>query len=208
VSETLGRLQELSERVSRTTVHLSGVLLILSAAAVAVEVIGRKAFDYSFTAVDELSGYIFGITTAWALSFALFRRGHVRIDAVYIHLSARARCFMDVIAMASLAVVFTLLAYQALGVVQESLHLNAESNTPLRTPLWIPQILWMGGLWFFIANIYLILVRSIIGLVSGDHDLVRAIAGAPSLHEEVEEEIHHVEKVRQREAATPGEEDI
>ncbi|MCH7487777.1 MAG: TRAP transporter small permease subunit [Proteobacteria bacterium] len=208
MSEIMGRLQELSERVSRVAVHVSGVLLILSAAAVAVEVIGRKAFNYSFTAVDEVSGYIFGITTAWALSFALFRRAHVRIDAVYVHLSQRSRCVMDVIAMTSLAVVFTLLAHQAYGVVHESLRLGAESNTPLRMPLWIPQILWMGGLWFFIANIYLVLVRSLMGLVCGDYDLVRAIAGAPSLHEEVEKEIHHVEKVRQREAPAAGEEDV
>lgn len=175
--------------------------MIFSAVLVAIEVVLRKAFDQSLAAVDEISGYIFSITTAWALSYALFRRAHIRIDALYVRLPPKARCVLDVLAMLSLAVLFSVLAYLGIGVLAETLRLGAVANTPLRTPLWLPQIFWLSGLWFFSFNIYLLLLRSSWSLLKGDYAKVRDLAGAPSLLEEVDDEIHHVEEIRARDSA-------
>jgi TRAP-type mannitol/chloroaromatic compound transport system permease small subunit len=193
------RLQELSEKVSLTTVYIGGSLLIFSAFLVAVEVIMRKVFSQSLAAVDEVSGYIFAFTTTWALSYALFRRAHIRIDALYVRLPAKVQCTLDVVALLSLAMFFTLLAWQAVGVLTETVRIGATSNTPLRTPLWMPQILWLTGYWFFLFNIYLLLIRAAWALFTARFDEVRQIAGAPSLLEEVAEEIHLSEAAHKRE---------
>lgn len=191
----LARLYRASERVSRISVYICGGLLVFSALMVAVEVILRKAFNESLAAVDELSGYIFAITTAWAFSYALFRRGHIRVDALYVRLPPKVCCVLDVLSLVSLAVLFTVLVYLSTGVLQETLRLGASANTPLGTPLWMPQSLWLGGLWFFCFNIYLLLARSTWALLSGNYVLVRHIAGAPSILEDAVEEQHHVDAV-------------
>jgi TRAP-type C4-dicarboxylate transport system permease small subunit len=193
---TLACLQNASERVSRLSVYICGGLLIFSAVLVAIEVVLRKAFNESLASVDELSGYIFAITTAWAFSFALFRRAHIRIDALYVRLPPKVCCVLDVLAMVSLAVLFSVLVYLSTGVLQETLRLGARANTPLGTPLWIPQSLWLAGLGFFCLNIYLLLARSGWALLTGNFDLVRDVAGAPSIREEVEAELHQVEETQ------------
>lgn len=195
------RLHALSEKVSLFSVYVGGSLLIGSAALVAAEVVLRKLFSYSLASVDEISGYVFSAGTTWAFSYALFRRAHIRIDALYVRLSPRVCCILDVVALLSLAAFFTLLAVEAVWVLQETLHLGAVANTPLRTPLWMPQVLWMSGLWFFVFNIYLLALRSALSLARGRLDEVREIAGAPSLHEEVSEEVHLTEETLRQQAA-------
>ncbi len=177
------------ERLSRALIYVGGGLLIISTVMVAVEVVIRKAFSLSLRGVDEISGYFFSVFTAWAFSYALFKRAHVRVDALYTHLPVMAQRVLDVIALASMAVVFTLLAYQGYGVLAETVRIGAESNTPLRTPLWIPQVFWMTGIWFFALNIWLFLMRSVLALIRGDMETIQAIAAAPSLHEEMESDM-------------------
>jgi TRAP-type C4-dicarboxylate transport system permease small subunit len=178
------RLQTVCENLARHSVQAGGLMLLVSAVFVTFEVVARKLFGFSLAAVDELSGYVFGIATTWALSLALFRRSHIRVDALYVKLPTRLRGILDVLALASLAVVFSLLAFQAVQVFLETLRLGAEANTPLRTPLWIPQVFWVTGLCFFVFNIYLLLIRTSIALLRGDHRLVHALAAAPSVREE------------------------
>jgi hypothetical protein len=42
----------------------------------------------------------------------------------------------------------------------------------------------MSGLCFFVFNIYLLLARTLLALLHGDHALIHAIAAAPSVKEE------------------------
>lgn len=183
------RWYQASEQLSRWAVQAGGALLFLTVLMVTIDVVGRKYFQISLLGTDEISGYIFGISTAWALSYALFRRRHIRIDALYVHLPYPAQRALDVIALVSFAVLFSLLAYQAVGVLLESLRLGAQSNTPLRTPLWIPQLFWMLGLCFFTFNIYLILIETITALLKRDFVRAHALAAAPSVRDEAAQEL-------------------
>lgn len=184
------RLQAFLEQMCRVTVYVGGVLLILSAVVVSVEVISRKVFLYSLQGADEFSGYVLAITVAWAFSYALYRRAHIRIDALYVHLPYRVCCVLDVVALFSLAVFFSIMAWLSVEVVLESVRLGAQANTVRRTPLWIPQSIWVAGLIFFVINIYVLLIRSATMLFNGQFEQVRALAGAPSVIEEVEQELH------------------
>lgn len=187
------RLQNISETIARAGIYVGGVLLIFSAVLVAAEVLLRKFFDYSIQGADEYSGYILAITVTWGFSYALHRRAHIRIDALYVKLPYRVCCVLDLIALLSLLVFFSILSYLAVEVLLESIRLGAQANTVRRTPLWIPQGIWVAGLIFFVWNILLVSVRTAGFLIAGDYENVRALAGAPSVIEEMEEELHLTE---------------
>jgi TRAP-type C4-dicarboxylate transport system permease small subunit len=184
------RLQAFLEQMSRVTVYVGGALLLLSALMVSVEVVMRKVFLQSLQGADEFSGYVLAVTVTWAFSYALYRRAHIRIDALYVHLPYRVCCVLDVVALLSLAIFFSIMAWLSVEVLLESIRLNAQANTVRRTPLWIPQSIWVAGLIFFVINIYVLLIRSASMLFRGQFEQVRALAGAPSVTEEIEEELH------------------
>ncbi len=184
------RLQEISEKISRFAVYICGTLLILSAVLVAVEVVMRKVFRESLQGADEYSGYILAISVTWAFSYALYRRAHIRIDALYVKLPYKVCCVLDLIALLSLLFFFSILSYLALEVLMESIRLGAQANTVRRTPLWIPQSIWVAGLFFFVWNIAILTIRTGTFLARGQYEEVRALAGAPSVSEEIDEELH------------------
>ncbi|WP_316980134.1 TRAP transporter small permease subunit [Shumkonia mesophila] len=177
------------ERLSTALIYVGGGLLIVCCLLVAVEVVIRKTLNQSLQGVDEISGYFFAVFTVWAFSYALFRRAHVRVDALYLHLPSGIQRILDIVALLSMAIIFTLLSYQAWGVLAETVRIGAQSNTPLRTPLWIPQVFWMMGLWLFALNIWIVLTRSVLALLRGDMKAVEAMAAAPSIHEETRDDV-------------------
>lgn len=184
------RLQEISEKIARFAVYICGALLIFSALLVTLEVVMRKVFRESLQGADEYSGYILAISVTWAFSFALYRRAHIRIDALYVKLPYKLCCVLDLVALISLLIFFSILSYLSLEVLMESLRLGAQANTVRRTPLWIPQSIWVAGLFFFVWNIAILSIRTATFLAKGQFEDVRALAGAPSVLEEIDEELN------------------
>ena len=68
-----------------------------------------------------------------------------------------------------------------------SWSMQSAANTPLGTPLWIPQTLWFGGLAWFVVVLALMLLRASTALVTGDMASLKALAGVKSSVEEAEE---------------------
>ena len=176
------------EGVSRVAAWIGGAMLIAAALLVCVEIVLRKAFLVSIGGADELSGYSFAIATAWAFSFALLARSHIRIDIVYVLLPLRIRAFLDVVALLALAVFVAILTHRAWGILSESIEFSYRANTPLATPLWIPQSLWLLGLLFFTVTIASQLFRSSVALLKGDWRAVGKVAGTRSIDDEIEAE--------------------
>jgi len=81
--------------------------------------------------------------------------------------------------------VMTRYAYEVLAT---SWVQNSTANTPLATPLWIPQGLWLIGLLWMSVVLTFMLVRSSIALVKGDLATVRKIAGIKFSIDEAREE--------------------
>ena len=177
------------EELSRWATTICGAALVVSVLLVAFEVIIRKAFGVSTAMADEVSGYIFAGATAWSLSFALYRRRHIRIDALYIHFPPTVQRALDLAALISMLAFFSILAYQSVFVFLESVRIGAAANTVLRTPLWIPQLVWMLGLVFFAFTIAVVLAETLAALFRRDFALVKKIAAAPSINEEIAEEL-------------------
>src|SRR5690606_4691705 len=144
IMRALDALLRAADRVSHWAVWGGGILMLLAAFLVSAEVLLRKFLLITIGGADELSGYAFAIGTAWALSFTLLRRAHVRVDVLYGVLPQRLRAVLDIAALMSLALFAALLAWHAAAMWETSWTFAAGATTPLQTPLWIPQGLWVA----------------------------------------------------------------
>jgi TRAP-type mannitol/chloroaromatic compound transport system permease small subunit len=184
----LDALLRATDRISLWAVWGGGILMLAAAFLVSAEVLLRKLLLISLGGADELSGYAFAIGTAWALSFTLLRRAHVRVDALYGVLPQRLRAVLDIAALVSLAVFASLLAWHAAAMCETSWAFEARATTPLQTPLWIPQGLWVLGLALFVLVTAALLLRTALALLGGDLARVQALAGARTIEEDAADE--------------------
>lgn len=176
-----------TEKISQIAVWISGSLLFLASIMIAVEVVLRKAFAISIGGADELSSYALAISCTWGFSFALFRKSHIRIDVLYCRLPQFGRFCLDIFSNILLLFYVSILSYFAFIVVKTSVVKLSTANTPLATPMWIPQSLWLTGLLFFAVTIFLILAGTIYNLLRGDQAAAAIISGISTLDEEIEE---------------------
>lgn len=175
--------------VSRVFAGLGGVLLLVAAVLVSAEVISRKLLTMVYSGSDELAAYLFAVGTTWSLAHVLVTRGHVRIDALYGHFSVRARAVLDIIALLVLGIVALAMLDRSFDLTHSNFVEWNRSNTPLRTPLSLPQMPWVFGLALFMFSICVALVRASIALARGDLLTVSQTAGVASQDEEIESEL-------------------
>lgn len=164
-------------------------MLLAASFLIAFEVLARKLAGISTGGADELSSYAFAISTSWGMSFAVLRRAHVRVDALYAQLNLSLRALMDILALAALALFAAILAWHVVNVLTETIALSASANTTLGTPLWIPQSLWVLGFILFSATLFLLLVKCIVALARGDFTAIQQTAGSRSVDDEIADEI-------------------
>ncbi|MDJ0623059.1 MAG: TRAP transporter small permease [Desulfocapsaceae bacterium] len=188
------RLLLSAKQISQIAAWGSGLLLFLASLMIAVEVVLRKAFAVSIGGADELSSYALAISCTWGFSFALFRKSHIRIDVLYTHLPRFFKHALDILANFLLLFYITILCYFASIVVKTSIAKVSTANTPLATPLWIPQSLWLAGLIWFGLTILLTIVGTVFFIVKKDHESAFNLSGISTLSEEIKEttEIHSV----------------
>jgi TRAP-type mannitol/chloroaromatic compound transport system permease small subunit len=120
------------------------------------------------------------------LGFALFHKGHVRIDILYIKLSPKAQALLDCLSLVMFLIYMSTLSYFASLVLMTSIDRGSTANTPLQTPMWIPQSLWLFGLLSFTVIILAILAGTVWYLLKGDLASARGLAGTSSLEAEKE----------------------
>lgn len=175
--------------VSRIFAWLGGLLLLLAAILVSVEVVSRKLLTVVYSGSDEIAAYLFAVGTTWSLAHVLVTRGHVRIDALYLHLPPRTRAVLDLVALATLGIVALAMLDRSFDLVHSNYVEWNRSNTPLRTPLSLPQMPWVFGLALFLFSICVALLRASIALARGDLLMVNQTAGVSSQDEEIESEL-------------------
>jgi TRAP-type C4-dicarboxylate transport system permease small subunit len=200
----MSTLWNLTAAVSRIFAVMGGVLLLAAAVLVSVEVISRKLFTLVFSGSDELAAYLFAVATSWSLAHVLVTRGHVRIDALYQHLPLRVRAALDVLALLLLAVLALAMFDRGLDLVHSNYLEWNRSNTPLRTPLSLPQLPWLFGLALFLVAIAVALVRTVAALRSGDYRTAARVAGVSSQDEEIESELASLGIVVSKSAQPPS----
>ncbi len=196
-------------RIGRAAAIASGWMLMAIAVLTCVEVVVRKFYDYSFQGVDELSGYAMAIVSAAGFTWALTERAHMRITLAFAYLPRIVCSTLHVVALITLATMAIFCAVLGFSEVQASLGIHKgdwmdpanwrHANTPMQTPLWIPQGLWFAGLALFAAASSTAALHGLALLVR-DRDRLERLYGPQSLDEEIETE---TQLARKREQLTP-----
>lgn len=165
-----------------------GVMILLTVALVTVEVVSRVFMGRSAVHATELTGYIMAISASWSFAYTLMCKAHIRIDALYLTFPMKVRGVLDLVALLALALFSILVVDAVFGVLSHSYSGGSTANTPLGTPLWMPQALWFVGLVWFGFAVCMVSLRAFFGLLSGDAEGVQKLAGSPTLDEQIEEE--------------------
>ena len=193
----LARLHSLLESVSRVAVWIGGAALLFCAFMVSIDVVMRKFFSITMSGSDEISGYVFAAATAWAYSYCLLHRSHIRIDALYGILPAWARGLLDALGLALLLFYMAYLTDKAIDVFVTSWERDSVSITTLSVPQWIPQLLWVTGLSWFVITLAFLLVYVLVSLLMRDVATVQKIAGAMSVESKVDEETQGMDAMQE-----------
>jgi len=136
---------------------LCGWALLVVVFLMCFEVVARKVFHFSIQGADEIGGYTIAIISCFGFAAALCHRDHVRIDLFIARAGSRLRHWLDVLAYLVTAVVATVIAWRAYGVLAETVEFGSVSTSPLQTPMWIPQVLWFSGLLLFaVVGIFMV----------------------------------------------------
>ncbi len=182
------RLSKLTEKVCVYGIVLQGILLFGMSFYICADVLARKLFAYSIKGSIELSSYTLSAMSGWIFSYALLTKAHVRVDILYFKLPLKVKLFLDMLSYISLLVFFVPLTYYSYKFFYTSFIRKSVANTPLHTPLWIPEGMWIAGLIFFVWVTFLTLLRVLLLVAKGDYSKAFAQSGISSVEEEIEQE--------------------
>lgn len=181
----LDRLIAAMDTGSLWLARLGGLLILATVAMVTLEVLSRALIGESLGASTELSGYVLAISSSWAFAHALFRKAHIRIDVAYMRLPETPRAVLDLLALAMLALVCVLVVGAVTDIAMHSFSRGSTANTPLQTPLWIPQGLWAGGLTWFTLAVLVLLARVLVALLARDPAAAQRVASSATLDDQI-----------------------
>ena len=171
-----GKIIAAISRVNRVIALLVGYALIGCILLFITEILLRE-MGISLGGAEEISGYVMAGTVSWGMSYALTERAHVRIDLIRSRLRRRGKALLDLLAIISLTGVAGVIAFQCWPVLAKTLARGSTANTPLETPLWIPQALWFSGwLWFALCATALVFLTLVLLFVDA-FDRADALVG-------------------------------
>ena len=175
-------------------VILSGWWLIAFSLASCFEMVSRKLFAFSLQGIDEVGGYTLAVTSAIGFSYTLITRGHTRVDFLVSKMPVPVRAGLNWLAMATLAALTLFALYRGSNVLSESIEFQSTATTPLQTPMWIPQSLWLLGYALFAILATYLAVHATVLLLKGRLDDLNRAYGPQTLDEEIEAEAGDVLK--------------
>ena len=166
-------------RANRFVAAICGLAVAGCTVFILLDIVLRQTGG-SFGGTDEVAGYVMAAITTWGLSYALLERAHVRIDVLRGVMQTAGKIFLDMVSLLSLAFVAVVLAVQSWHVLERTIQNDARANTPLETPLIIPQALWFGGLVWFALMASLLVLVACLAIVRRETALVEQSIGLQS----------------------------
>ncbi|WP_308917997.1 TRAP transporter small permease [Jannaschia sp. LMIT008] len=178
-------LLRLLERIAVAFALVAGASIAVLAALIAVDILGRDVFGVSVQGTDEIGGYVLAFVGSLGMALTLLRRGHPRIDLFFRFFPPILRDALHALAQATVAAFALFMTWHAWGELQTTLRFGAITNTPLQTPLWVPQGVWVAGMAFFALTACVAACHAVVLLKAGGGAVSR-VYGAPTVEEEVE----------------------
>lgn len=165
-----------------------GWWLIGLSIATCVEMLGRKLFGFSLQGVDEIGAYTYAVVGSIGFAHTLVTRSHTRVDFLVSRFSPFARSVLNLLAIVSLAALALLCLWRGLHVVLESIDMRSTASTPLATPMWIPQAVWLAGYVLFALVAVLAAGHALRLFIQGRHAQLNDQFSPQTLDEEIEAE--------------------
>jgi TRAP-type C4-dicarboxylate transport system permease small subunit len=177
----------LLEPPARCVAILGGWWLMGLAFLTCAEIFCRKFLDFSLQGVDEIGAYTLAIFSTLSFAYALVARSHTRVDFLLGHLPAPLRAVLNALAFLLLAALAGFAAWRGWAVLEESLLFQSHANSPLNTPMWLPQSAWLAGLIAFALAAGILAAHALLLLLT-DWRKVNRWYGPMTIDEEVETE--------------------
>jgi TRAP-type C4-dicarboxylate transport system permease small subunit len=177
------------ERIAATLALAAGVAVAVLAVLITIDIVGRDVFGVSIQGTDEIGGYVLAFVGSLGMALTLLRRGHPRIDLFFRFFPTIVCEVLNVLAQVAIAGFAIFMTWHAWGELETTLRFGAITNTPLQTPLWVPQSVWLAGMAFFALTACLTTAHATLLLLT-DRKAIARYYGSPTVDEEVG---HYVE---------------
>ena len=132
-------LARVLDRPVRWMQIIMGWALVAICLATTYEILVRRIFGTSIQGVNEIGAYLLAIVSSWGFSAALLQRAHSRVDFLFQYMPQAMQSVLNAVAAVTLGGLALFSAWQSWRVIAETLRWQARANTPLQTPMWIPQ---------------------------------------------------------------------
>lgn len=173
-----------AEKLAVLLALVAGGAVALLAALIGIDIVGRDFFGVSVQGTDELGGYVLAFVGSLGMALTLLRRGHPRIDLFFRFFPKAMGDILHVLAQATIAGLALFMTWHAGSELQTTLRFGSITNTPLQTPLWVPQAVWVLGTAFFAITACLTSAHAIFLLIR-DRSSVAKFYGPVTIDEEV-----------------------
>lgn len=172
------------EPPARLIAIIGGWWLLGLAFLTCAEILGRKVFRVSMQGVDEIGAYTLAAFATLSFAYALVVKSHTRVDFLLGHLPGPLRAVLNATAYVLLAALAAFAAWRGWAVLAESIEFQSHANSPLGTPMWLPQGAWLFGLVAFAATAGAFAAHAVLLLLT-DWRRVNRLYGPMTIDEEV-----------------------
>ena len=138
-----------AEKLAVLLALCAGGAVALLAVLIFADIIGRDFLGVSVQGTDEIGGYVLAFVGSLGMALTLLRRGHPRIDLFFRFFPKGVGDVLHVLAQITIAGLAVFMSWHAWTELQTTLRFGSITNTPLQTPLWVPQAVWVAGMAFF-----------------------------------------------------------
>jgi TRAP-type C4-dicarboxylate transport system permease small subunit len=138
--------------LSRFSTAIGCSAIIIMMCIITYNVIMRLAFNHPIDFAEEYSAFMFVVVVFMGLGHVTRKDIHVRVDLAYNTLSEKKRIVMDLVTFTLSFVVALIYLRSAFETFMRTFEIG-ERSIITATPLWLPKIFMVFGLFVFALEI-------------------------------------------------------
>ena len=147
---------------------LGAVGMIVSMFLGVADVVGTKFLGMPVHGTLELTESTMVLIVFGALAYTQQRRGHIRVELLYIHAGPRSKSFMEAVTHLLALVYFALVCWQGIGELRYSWELREATMGAIRFPLYPARFLLVVGTLLLILQLVLDVIADLGRLWRGE----------------------------------------
>ena len=137
------------ERLSSMSGWLSGLGVIAMAGVITIDIFLRYFLSKPLLFSNEVSVYCMVYVTFVGAALTMKKKGHIRVDLLYRHLSRKIQLWLDLVTTIMGTLVICIITWKSVGWVLYTYNSGFLSPGVLETQMWIPMSAVPLGLFFF-----------------------------------------------------------